>query len=155
MTAPVSRIWIDADACPREVKELIFRAGARLQLPVMVVANKGMQVPLSPLVHMVQVAGGPDVADDHIVAHCSRGDVAITADIPLAARLVDKGVVVLNPRGEEYDVDNIGERLSVRDFLTEARDLGITTGGPSAYGPKDKQRFANALDRALTRLAHR
>jgi uncharacterized protein YaiI (UPF0178 family) len=101
---------------------------------------------------MVQVAGGPDVADDHIVAHAVAGDLAVTADIPLAARLVAKAVITLNPRGEEYDAENIGERLSVRDFLSEARDNGIVTGGPSAYGPKDKQRFANALDRALQRM---
>ena len=145
------RIWIDADACPREVKDLVFRAGERLQLPVIVVANKAMHVPLAPLVQMVQVAGGPDVADDHIVHHAARGDLAITADIPLAARLVEKAVLVLNPRGEEYDAENIGERLSIRDFLSEARDNGVVTGGPRAYGPKDKQRFANALDRALQR----
>jgi uncharacterized protein YaiI (UPF0178 family) len=155
MSEPSPRIWIDADACPRDVKELVFRAGERLRLPVLVVANKAMNVPSSPLVSMVQVAGGPDVADDHIVAHARVGDLAITADIPLAARLVDKRIVVLNPRGEEYDANNIGERLSVRDFLTEARDLGIVTGGPSPYGPKDKQRFANALDRALSRLVPR
>jgi uncharacterized protein YaiI (UPF0178 family) len=149
------RIWIDADACPREVKELVFRAGERLRIAVMVVANKAMFVPSSALVSMVQVSGGPDVADDHIVERSLAGDLAITADIPLAARLVEKRVVVLNPRGEEYDAENIGERLSVRDFLTEARDLGIATGGPSAYGPKDKQRFANALDRALFRVANR
>ncbi|HEX5655965.1 MAG TPA: YaiI/YqxD family protein [Polyangiales bacterium] len=149
------RIWIDADACPRDVKEMVFRASGRLQLPVMVVANKAMFVPPSPLITMVQVAGGPDVADDHIASGAAAGDLAITADIPLAARLVPKKVVVLNPRGEEYDAENIGERLSVRDFLTEAREVGIVTGGPSAYGPKDKQRFANALDRALHRLTHR
>jgi uncharacterized protein YaiI (UPF0178 family) len=147
------RIWIDADACPRDAKELIFRAGQRLAIPVVVVANKAMHVPSSPLVSMVQVAGGPDVADDHIVRSSSAGDLTITADIPLAARLVEKRVVVLNPRGEEYDSENIGERLSVRDFLSEARDNGVVTGGPSAYGPKDKQRFANALDRALQRLS--
>jgi uncharacterized protein YaiI (UPF0178 family) len=154
MTQPSSpaRIWIDADACPREVKELIFRAGERLQLQVIVVANKAMFVPASSRIAMVQVAGGPDVADDHIVKEAQTGELAITADIPLAARLVAKGVVVLNPRGEEYDAENIGERLSVRDFLTEARDAGVMTGGPSAYGPKDKQRFANALDRALYRI---
>jgi uncharacterized protein YaiI (UPF0178 family) len=152
MSTSGARIWIDADACPRDAKELIFRAGQRLQLPVLVVANKAMQVPNSPLVSMVQVAGGPDVADDHIVQCSARGDVAITADIPLAARLVAKGVIAINPRGEEYDSENIGERLSVRDFLSEARDNGVLTGGPSAYGPKDKQRFANALDRALQRL---
>ena len=145
------RIWIDADACPRDVKDLVFRAGERLRLAIVVVANKAMHVPPSPLVHMVQVAGGPDVADDHIAQHAARGDLAITADIPLAARLVAKSVVVLNPRGEEYDAENIGERLSIRDFLSEARDNGVVTGGPRAYGPKDKQRFANALDRALQR----
>lgn len=153
MSVPTARIWIDADACPRDAKELVFRAGERLRLPVVVVANKAMFVPSSPLVTMVQVAGGPDVADDHIVHGSLAGDLAITADIPLAARLVAKHVIVLNPRGEEYDRENIGERLSVRDFLSEARDLGIVTGGPSAYGPKDKQRFANALDRALQRMS--
>lgn len=151
MSKPAAQIWIDADACPRGVKELVFRAGERLCMAVIVVANKAMHVPSSLLIRMVQVAGGPDVADDHIVARSAPGDLAITADIPLAARLVAKGVVVLNPRGEQYDAENIGERLSVRDFLSEARDLGIETGGPSAYGPKDKQRFANALDRALQR----
>ena len=155
MSEPKARIWIDADACPRAVKELIFRAGERLRLPVMVVANKAMFVPNSALVSMVLVGGGPDVADDHIVINARAGDLAITADIPLAARLVEKRVITLNPRGEEYDAENIGERLSVRDFLTEARDLGIVTGGPSAYGPKDKQRFANALDRALFRVTQR
>jgi uncharacterized protein len=148
-----ARIWIDADACPRDVKELVFRAGERLQIPVVVVANKAMFVPPSLVISMVQVAGGPDVADDHIVGTSLAGDLAITADVPLAARLVDKAVTVLNPRGEEYDTENIGERLSVRDFLTEARDNGIMTGGPKAYGPKDKQRFANALDRALQRMS--
>jgi len=152
MSEATARIWIDADACPRDVKELVFRAGERLRLPVMVVANKAMQVPNSPLVSMIQVRGGPDVADDHIVQHALSGDLAVTADIPLAARLVARAVITLNPRGEEYDAENIGERLSVRDFLSEARDNGIVTGGPSAYGPKDKQRFANALDRALFRL---
>jgi uncharacterized protein YaiI (UPF0178 family) len=137
------------------VKELIFRAGERLQLRVMVVANKAMFVPSSVRIQMVRVAGGPDVADDHIVSESRQGDLAITADIPLAARLVPKGLIVLNPRGEEYDRENIGERLSVRDFMAEARDNGVVTGGPSAFGPKDKQRFANALDRALHRLTKR
>lgn len=153
MTSHGPHIWIDADACPRDAKELIFRAGQRLAIPVIVVANKAMHVPDSPLVSMVQVAGGPDVADDHVVRSSVAGDLAITADIPLAARLVAKKVIVLNPRGEEYDSENIGERLSVRDFLSDARDNGVVTGGPSAYGPKDKQRFANALDRALQRMA--
>ncbi len=146
------RIWIDADACPRDVKDLIFRAGERLRLLVVVVANKALFVPSSACICMVQVAGGPDVADDHIVKQSQTGDLAVTADIPLAARLVPKGLIVLNPRGEEYDAENIGERLSVRDFMADARDAGVVTGGPSAFGPKDKQRFANALDRALFRL---
>jgi uncharacterized protein YaiI (UPF0178 family) len=119
----------------------------------MVVANKYMSLPTASLITMVQVPGGPDVADDHIVEHSLADDLAITADVPLAARLVEKRVLVLNPRGEEYDAENIGERLSIRDFLTEARDNGIVTGGPSAWGPKDKQRFANALDRALFRMS--
>jgi uncharacterized protein len=130
----------------------VFRASERLRIQVAVVANKAMFVPPSPLIQMVQVAGGPDVADNHIVDNARVGDLAITADVPLAARLVPKKVVVLNPRGEEYDRENIGERLSIRDFLSEARDNGIVTGGPKPYGPKDKQRFANALDRALQRL---
>lgn len=153
MSSSGARIWIDADACPRQAKELVFRASERLRVPVMVVANKPMSLPRSDLVSMIQVPGGADVADDWIVRGAAAGDLAVTADIPLAARLVAKAVLVLNPRGEEYDADNIGERLSVRDFLTEARDLGIATGGPSAYGPKDKQRFANALDRMLYRIS--
>lgn len=145
------RIWIDADACPRAVKEIVFRAGERTSIPVSVVANKAMHVPRSELISMIQVAGGPDVADDHIAEHASSGDIAITADIPLAARLVEKRVVTLNPRGEEYDQENIGERLSVRDFMSELRDSGVVTGGPRAFGDKDKRRFANALDRSLAR----
>ena len=145
------KIWIDADACPRDVKEVVFKASARMSIPVVLVANKAMHAPPAfPLVTMTQVKGGPDVADDHIVEHSSKGDLAITADIPLAARLVEKRVHVIDPRGEVYDEDNVRERLSVRDFMAEARDIGgITTGGPAAYAPKDKQRFAASLDRAL------
>jgi uncharacterized protein YaiI (UPF0178 family) len=100
----------------------------------------------------VRVAGGPDVADDHIAENAQPGDLAITADIPLAARLVEKGVLTLDPRGTEYSRDNIGERLSVRDFMDQLRSTGVETGGPSSYGGKDKQAFAAALDRVLTRL---
>lgn len=145
------RIYIDADASPRAVKDVVFRAAERTSVEVVVVANKAMFVPRSPLIRMVQVSGGPDVADDYIVDHAVEGDVAITADVPLAARLVEKRVVVIDPRGQVLDEDNVGERLSLRDFMTEARDLGITTGGPQAFSPKDKQRFANALDRELSR----
>lgn len=145
------QVWIDADACPRGVKDVVYRASDRRQVPVSVVANKAMHVPASERIRMVQVPGGPDVADDHIVEHASAGDVAITADIPLAARLVEKDVVVLTPRGEELDEDNVSERLSVRDFMSDLRDTGVMTGGPPAFSDKDKREFANALDRALTR----
>ncbi len=143
------KIFIDADASPRDVKDVVFRASARLSVAVVVVANKAMFVPRSPLVSMVQVRGGPDVADDHIVAAAVAGDIAVTHDIPLAARLVDKNVVVIDPRGEIYDRENVGERLSVRDFMAEVRDAGVTTGGPAPFSARDKQRFASALDRAL------
>jgi len=145
------KIWIDADACPKVVKEIIFKASARLDIVTYVVANKAMYVPSSALIRMVQVAGGPDVADDHIAEHAEANDIAITQDIPLAARLVEKKVVVIGPRGYEYDEENISERLSVRDFMTDLRDSGITTDGPKAFSQRDKQKFANALDRALTR----
>ena len=121
------KIWIDADACPRDVKEVVFRASTRRSIPVVLVANKGMQTPPAfPLVTMTQVKGGPDVADDHIAAAAEKGDVAVTQDIPLAARLVEKGVVAIDVRGTVFDEDNIGERLSVRDFMAEN-----TVGQPS------------------------
>ena len=144
-------IYIDADACPRAVKEIVYKASARTGLSVSVVANKAMHVPASKLVRMIQVAGGPDVADDHIAEHAQKGDLAITADIPLAARLVEKRVVVISPRGEEFDDENISERLSMRDFMSDLRDTGVMTGGPSAFSEKDKRAFAGAFDRALAR----
>jgi uncharacterized protein YaiI (UPF0178 family) len=110
-----------------------------------------MHVPAAERIRMIQVAGGPDVADDHIAEHAGKGDVAITADIPLAARLVDKRVIVITPRGEELDEENVGERLSMRDFMTDLRDVGVMTGGPKAFSDRDKNQFANALDRALTK----
>ncbi|HEY1099705.1 MAG TPA: DUF188 domain-containing protein, partial [Myxococcota bacterium] len=110
------RIWIDADACPRDVKDVVYRAAQRLEVPVVVVANSPLGTPLSPLITMVVVKGGPDVADDHIVAHAVAGDVAVTQDIPLAARLVPMKVHTIDVRGTVFDDDNIGERLSVRDF---------------------------------------
>ena len=148
------RIWIDADACPRDVKDVIFRAAQHRQVPVTLVANKAMFSPRSPLISMVVVPGGPDAADDRIASEALSGDIVITADIPLAARLVPRAVIVIGTRGEIYDEDTIGERLSVRDFLTEVRDLGGVTGGPAAFSPRDKQRFASTLDQALQR-SHR
>jgi len=146
------KIWIDADAAPNDVKTIVFRASARLELETALVANQRLSTPLNnPLVESVRVAGGPDVADQHIVDHASEGDLAITADIPLAAALVEKGVLVLDPRGEEYTEANVRERLSIRDFMDSLRSTGVDTGGPSAYGEREKQDFANALDRLLTR----
>jgi uncharacterized protein YaiI (UPF0178 family) len=145
------KVWIDADACPKAVKEVIFRAAQKRGFDVVVVANKAMHVPAAERIRMIQVAGGPDVADDHIAEHAGKGDVAITADIPLAARLVDKRVIVITPRGEELDEENVGERLSMRDFMTDLRDVGVMTGGPKAFSDRDKNQFANALDRALTK----
>src|SRR3954464_2628509 len=146
------KLWLDADATPREVKEICFRASERLSLETVLVANPPLQLPVGyPHLSAVRVDGGPDVADLYIAEHAVAGDVAVTADIPLAALLVPKGVVVIDPRGDEYTTESIGERLSVRNFMDGLRSSGVETGGHSAYGPREKQAFANALDRALTR----
>ena len=145
-------LWIDADAAPQAVKEVCLRASERLALATVLVANQRLPLPPGyPHVTAVRVDGGPDVADRYIAEHAIAGDVAVTADIPLAALLVPKGVVVLDPRGDEYTAEIIGERLSVRNFMDGLRTAGVETGGHSAYGSRDKQAFANALDRALTR----
>lgn len=147
------KIWVDADAAPRDVKDIVARAAARLEVPAALVANQRLYTPANnPLVTSVRVEGGPDVADDHIADQAEPGDLAITADIPLAARLVEKGVCTIDPRGTEYTRENIGERLSVRDFMDQLRSTGVETGGPSAYGQKDKKAFAGSFDRVLTRL---
>lgn len=148
------RIWVDADAAPRAVKDIVFRAALRLRVRTALVANQRLQTPANnPYVESVRVEGGPDVADRYIADHAEPGDLAITADIPLASLLVEKGVAALDPRGTEYDVDNIGERLSVRDFMDALRSTGVDTGGPGAFGNRDKQAFAAAFDRLLTRMA--
>jgi uncharacterized protein len=150
------KLWLDADAAPRDVKEVCYRASDRLQLETILVANQRLQLPVGyTRLSAVRVEGGPDVADAYIAEHSLAGDVAVTADIPLAALLVPKGVVVIDPRGEEYTAESIGERLSVRDFMDALRSTGVETGGHASYGAKDKQRFANALDRALTRALTR
>lgn len=147
------RIWVDADAAPGDVKTIVARAALRLEVDTRWVANRRLQTPANnAFVHAVVVAGGPDVADDHIAEQAEPGDLAITADIPLAARLVEKGVHTIDPRGDEYTRESIGERLSIRDFMDQLRSTGVETGGPSGYGQKDKQAFAGALDRTLTRL---
>ena len=145
-------LWIDADAAPRDVKDICIRASERLALATVLVANQRLQLtPGYRHLSAVRVDGGPDVADRYIEEHATTGDVAVTADIPLAAALVSKGVVVLDPRGAEYTAESIGERLSVRNFMDGLRGTGVDTGGHAAYGPREKQAFANALDRALTR----
>jgi uncharacterized protein len=144
------KIWIDADAAPRDVKEIVFRTALRLELETVLVANKRMPTPLNnTYVTAVWVQGGPDVADRHIADHAVAGDIAITADIPLAAILVEKGLLVLDPRGELFDEENVRERLSIRDFMESLRGSGVETGGSKPYGPRDRQAFAAALDRVL------
>jgi uncharacterized protein YaiI (UPF0178 family) len=146
------KLWLDADAAPRAVKEVCYRVSDRLALETILVANQRLQLPVGfQHVSAVRVEGGPDVADLYIADHAERGDVAVTADIPLAALLVPKGVVVIDPRGDEYTEESIGERLSVRNFMDDLRSTGVQTGGHAAYGAREKAAFANALDRALTR----
>ena len=149
-------LWLDADATPRDVKDVCLRASDRLKLETILVANQRLQLPLGySHASSVRVEGGPDVADRYITEHAERGDVAVTADIPLAALLVPMGVIVIDPRGEEYTAESIGERLSVRNFMDDLRGAGVETGGHAAWGAREKQAFANALDRVLTRALRR
>lgn len=147
------KIWIDADATPRDVKDLVFRAAKRLAIETVLVANQRLQPPVgNPFITAVWVDGGADMADQHIVDHAVPGDLVVTQDIPLAALLVPRAIVVLDPRGDEHTAESIGERLSIRDFMEQARGAGMVTGGPASYDAKARQRFAAALDRSLTRL---
>lgn len=146
------KIWIDADACPRVIKEIVFRASQRLNLPVVLVANSCLAKHTTALISSVVVADGFDVADDHIAEHSAAHDLVITADIPLAARIVAKGGLALDPRGELYNEETIGERLSVRDLMMELRSGGLIQGGPGQFSLTDRQRFASALDRLLTQM---
>jgi uncharacterized protein YaiI (UPF0178 family) len=149
-------LWVDADAAPRDVKEIVFRAARRLALEAVLVANHRVPVPPgNALVTAVRVEGGPDAADRYIADRAGRGDVAITADVPLAALLLEKGVAVIDPRGEEYTAETIGERLAVRDLMDGLRGAGVETGGARRYGPRDKAAFAAALDRTLSRALRR
>ncbi len=145
------RIWVDADACPRPIKEILFRVAERARVRVTLVANQDIPTPPSRLIDAIRVAPGFDVADNRIVQLSSPGDLVVTADIPLAAELVAKGCVALNPRGELYTAENVRARLNMRDFLDTLRASGVDTGGPAALGPRDRQAFANALDRLLAR----
>jgi uncharacterized protein YaiI (UPF0178 family) len=144
-------IWVDADACPRVIKEILYRAADRVGLPLILVANQPLQVPGSRNIRSVQVAGGFDVADNYIVQQLQADDLVITADIPLASEVIAKDGLALNPRGELYTKDNIRQRLNMRDFMDTLRSSGVDTGGPPAFSQADRQAFANQLDRLLAR----
>ena len=146
------QIWVDADACPGVIKDILYRAAERLKIPTTLVANQMLRTPPSPWIRALQVPGGFDVADNEIVARAAAGDLVITADIPLAAAALEKGAHVLDPRGERYTPDNIRERLSLRSFMEDMRASGVETGGPAPFGHADRQAFANQLDRLLTQL---
>jgi uncharacterized protein YaiI (UPF0178 family) len=143
------RIWVDADACPRVIRDILFRAADRAQIHVILVANQAISVPGSRFVRSVQVGSGFDVADDYIVQQCEAGDLVITADIPLAAEVVEKDCAALNPRGEMYTAENVRQRLNMRDFMDTLRGSGLATGGPPPLSQQERQAFANQLDRFL------
>jgi hypothetical protein len=145
------QIWVDADACPKPVKEILFRAAERTGTRLTLVANQPIETPPSKVIKSVRVGAGFDVADNHIAQHAAPGNLVITADIPLAAEVVAKGCTALNPRGEPYTAENIRERLNLRDFMDTLRASGVDTGGPAAFGQRERQAFANALDRWLAR----
>lgn len=150
------KIWIDADAAPRDVKDVVFRAAKRLSVETVLVANQRIGIPANAeTVSMVTVREGADVADRYIVLNSESGDLVVTADIPLAALLVDKQVDVIDPRGEAYDASNIASRLSMRNFMDDLRGAGTVTGGSRPYGDRDKKAFANTFDRLLTKLLKR
>ena len=144
-------IWVDADACPAVIKDILYRAAERTKRPMTLVANKMLRTPPSTFIRALQVPRGIDVADNHIVKQLKPGDLVITADIPLAADVIAKGGHALNPRGEFYTTENIQERLALRNYLDELRGTGVRTGGPEALGTADRKRFADQLDRFLAK----
>lgn len=145
------QIWVDADACPVVIKEILFRAAKRTGVQLTLVANQFITVPKSPSIKTIQVQAGFDVADNEIVNRCSSGDLVVTSDIPLAAEVIDKGAYALSPRGEMYTSDDIRARLTMRDFMDTLRASGIETGGPPALSQNDRKRFANHLDTLLAK----
>ena len=147
-------IWVDADAAPRAVKDVLFKAAQKRRVEVVFVANQGLHLPGSRYIRMERVSAGADVADDYIAEQCGQGDLVISADVPLAARVVPKGGVVLQPRGRLRDANHVEEARSIRDFGDSLRSSGIETGGPPPFRPADKQKFSNALDRWLTMNGH-
>jgi len=145
------QIWVDADACPKVIREILFRAAERVKMPVTFVANQHIPTPPSTVIKSIQVPSGFDVADNEIVQRVEKGDLVITQDIPLASEVIDKGAEALHPRGEMYSKETIRQRLNMRDFMDTLRSSGVHTGGPNAMGQQEKQQFANQLDRWLTR----
>lgn len=146
-----AQIWVDADACPVVIKEILFRAAERAQVAVTLVANQHLRTPPSRHIRAIQVAGGFDVADNEIVQRVSSGDLVVTQDIPLAAQVIGKGALAINPRGELYTTQTIAQQLSMRNFMDELRGSGVDTGGPAPFHSRDRQAFANQLDRWLSR----
>ena len=144
------KIWVDADACPVAIKEILFRAAIRTQTTAMLVANQSLKVPPSPYIKSIQVLKGFDVADNEIIRQSQNGDLVITSDIPLADDVIKKGALALSPRGDLFSKDNIKARLNMRDFLDTMRASGVDTGGPSPLTDKDNKKFADSLDRILT-----
>lgn len=149
------KIWIDADACPAVIKDILYRAANRAQVPLTLVANRMLRVPPSPWIRALQVPSGFDVADQRIALEVEEGDLVITADVPLAALVIAKGARVLDPRGELLDAGNIQERLTMRNFMDGLRGSGVETGGPAAFSAADRKTFANRLDGLLARRARR
>ncbi|MCB1889826.1 MAG: YaiI/YqxD family protein [Rhodocyclaceae bacterium] len=149
------KLWVDADACPVAIREILYRAARRTETPLTLVANQWLKVPPSPWIRAIQVPAGFDEADKRIAAEAADGDLVITADVPLAALVIAKGAVVLDPRGERLDAGNIGERVAMRDFLDTLRSGGVDTGGPAAFTSADAKAFADRLDGLLVRRAAR
>jgi uncharacterized protein YaiI (UPF0178 family) len=147
------QIWVDADACPNVIKEILYKTADRVQIELTLVANQTLSIPRSRFIKAIRVASGFDIADNEIAKRATAGDLVITADIPLAAAAVAKGAYALNPRGEFYTTENIRERLNMRDFMDTLRSSGVDTGGPAALSLADRRSFANELDRFITRHA--
>lgn len=146
------QIWVDADACPKVIKDILFRAARRTGVSLTLVANQPLQTPVDKNITSIQVPSGFDIADDEIVKRCEADDLIITADIPLASEVIDKGAHALNPRGEFYDKENIRQRLNMRDFMDTMRASGVQSGGPPTLSQRDRQAFANELDRFLSKF---
>ncbi len=146
------RVWVDADACPKAAKEQLIKFALKRKFEVLLVAGQSQTKPAFACVRLIVVPSGPDAADDYLVEHAQPGELVICSDVPLADRLVKKGVTALDPRGREFDERNMGDRLAVRNLFTDLREQGQVGGGQAAYGERDRQAFANALDRLLTQL---